>query len=173
MAFLDKFNEWYVRSIPETEQGVVISWIEPLAGAKYRWKKGWPLHGLGIAVFFFAILLTNSRRRFSAMPLETRFWIAIGITAVWCLVIWLNRNSRQSISLTANYVAIGEGRRTQRIPFHEAHLTFETPDGHPVLIVAKPFESPERIYLDPARKQEITELLTQAGRLAPPANASI
>jgi hypothetical protein len=165
VAFLDKFNQWYVRSIPEREQGLVISWIEPLVGAQYRWKTQSPLHLLGFAVFFVAFLLTTSTRRNASVPFTVRLCIAGGITAIWVLFVWLNRNSRQPISLTANYVRIGEGRGTRRILFHETLLTLETRDGHPVLIVAKPFESPDRIYLDPNRTQEISDFLTKAGRL--------
>lgn len=154
MALLDKFNAWYVRSIPETEQGVVIMWREPVAGARYRWSTRRHMHIVWLVVFFLGMLLIPSRRSIDAMPFETRLWIAVGATGALALFQWLYRDSRQVITLTANYLVIGQGRSPQRIQFHDARLTLEERDGHRVLIVTKP-ECPRGQKRQPvARKPE-------------------
>lgn len=165
MSLLDKFNNWYVRVIPETETGAVITWLEPVAGATYRWKAKRHMQMLWLAVFFLMVWLMPSKRRYDSMSLETRFWFALGITAALGLLGWFYRGARQTITLSAQRVIIGQGRGQRRIHLDESHLSIEKRDGHTVLLVARHSENPERIYLDPEKEGEMLDLLTKAGWL--------
>ena len=165
MSLLDKFNNWYVRAIPETETGDVITWLEPAAGATYRWKANRLGQLLWLPAIFLVIWLVPSRRGYSSIPMETRFWFALIFTAAIGLLGWLYRGTRQAITLSTQRVIIGQGRGQRRIHLDEAHPTLEQRDGHTVLIVRMPSKDPERIYLDPEKEGEIREFLTKAGWL--------
>jgi hypothetical protein len=165
MAFLDKFNDWYIRAIPEAETGPVITWREPLAGTRYRWNQQRSFYPFLMAGMFFFMLFMPSKRSGDSPPFAIRLVIATVLTGIYAAAIWYFKDSGEPIVLSSARVLIGGGRHPRRLEFHDARLAMEERDGHPVLIITKPSAPPERIYLDPVRVGEVRELLTKAGRL--------
>jgi hypothetical protein len=165
MSFLDKFNNWYVRSILETPEGATLRWLEPVAGARFRWQNGGYLNLLWLPAIFLGALVLPPKRANSNASFEERFWITLGIVVVMALVMWFRRGSRQWITLTPTHAIVGQGRRPHVNRFDGKRLFMEERDGNPVLMVQEPGGKTERLYLDPTKETEVRELLTKAGRL--------
>jgi hypothetical protein len=169
MAFLDRFNDWYVRSIPETTPGNSVAWREPVAGARYRWKKSFSTRLAWLMVIFLLILMVPSKHK-SGQSFESRLWMALIITAGYGSLAWICRNSSLNIVLTTRYVVVGAGSRgAKHIRLDTAHtVILEDLDGHQVLVVRETSDDLERIYLGRNEENAVKELLTNAGLLKNP-----
>lgn len=167
MAFLDKFNDWYVRSVPETGSGPSVSWMEPVAGSRYRWKAARITHLLiMVGIFLFMLLPLPGKHRPEPMPMQARLVLASALTALIALVSWGGSYASTRIILTAQIVYIGTGRSMRRLPLDTAReARWEEQEGYRVLVVTEKSGKQERIYLSPNQESEVFELLTKAGWL--------
>lgn len=166
MAFLDKFNDWYVRSIPETGPGISVEWQEPVAGTRYRWKQNREARIIMLIVVFLLGLVVPLKHG-RDLSFGGRLLLSCLVTGCWALLGWAFKNAPERIVLTENWLVIGAGRRgAKRIRLDAAQaMGFDEFEGHPVLFVREPSGDLERVFLDPSREKEIRELLAKAGRV--------
>lgn len=166
MAFLDKFNDWYVRSIPETGPGISVEWQEPVAGARYRWKQGRDGRIMMLAVVFLLGLFMPLKSG-RDMSFEGRLLLSGTVTGTWALLGLAFKNAPLIVVLTEHWLIIGAGDRgAKRIRLGAAQaIGFDEFEGHRILFVRDTSGDLERVFLEPSREKEVRELLAKAGRV--------
>lgn len=168
MAFLDKFNSWYDRAVPDSEIVNRIAWQEPVAGARHRWRANLGLQLLIPGLIFGILLLPFPGKHGSApQPLNVRLIMASSMAAFIVAIGLISSFTKTGIFLTAKQVVIGAGRRPTRLEFDsETTIRLEQRDGFTTLVFIKDSKERERVYLDSSSERGVIELLTSAGILS-------
>lgn len=166
MGWYDKFNDWYVRSIPETDSGTVVSWQEPAAGARYRWKSGQKQFVLLMPLFLLGLTISIriGRHGRSGPPLATSFALAVAGVVLIYLVNWLSSASETYVAVGPSRIQIGSGRGQRRIALDKIlRVSMTTADGYRVLILEGDSKELDRLYLVPEKEAAAVAVFQNAG----------
>lgn len=165
MAFLDKFNDWYNKAVPDAEPGV--QWMEPAEGSRYRWKRNRSSLMLAVAfIFGVALLPLPGKHGEAPAPLLVRMAIGAVLGCLIFVIAWASSFTRTSVVLSKNAVVIGTGRgRTKFSIDNSTSLRLDTVSGHRTIVFARNSGEKIRVFLDPLSESGVLGFLTHVGLL--------
>lgn len=149
MAFLDKFNDWYNKVVPDDEPG--ISWMEPAEGCRYRSRKNWDRMILLLATIAGLSLLPLPGKHGAApLPFLQRALTTAALVGVVVAFCWAAGYTKTLVVLTRTLVVIGAGRsRTRYYLAGYGVIRLERLAGHRTLVFLKDDRESLRIFLAP------------------------
>jgi hypothetical protein len=163
MGFLDKFNDWYIRAVPDSAPG--IDWTEPAAGAVYRRRRNLPKFCLAMLLIGPLGASQIHYGRHSPGPSwVVSFALIGGLFALTVGGAWLIAPDPAPIFLAAKFVSLGSGRNRRNVSLDRADSVRRIQDrGGTALSFRSGAKEVVRIYLDPNRAAEISAFVEKAG----------
>lgn len=171
MAFLDKFNDWYNKAVPDDTEPI-ITWNEPTAGTRYRWKQNLGIRLLFLVGLYAAFCLFAIARKHQSSPVafEDRLTIATIVAVLYMVVNWATSFGTTTIFLTRNMLMVMTGRGQIRRILDSSITPFcEKLNGHNTLAFTGNNGKTMRVFLDPATEAKVLGFMTKVGFNLPPA----
>jgi hypothetical protein len=167
MSWYDRFNDWYVRSIPEDDTRVV--WWEPIAASRFRWRSRRLGLGIGLAIAFplFALALHARSHGRPGLPWEWCLGISALLVAILWLVAWLSSFAKSLASITQQGIGVGANRSRRWVLWQEIRSITPGEDaGFSVLLVRDQYDRERtRLYLTTESKDRVFDFLRKMGKL--------
>ncbi len=164
MAWDDRFNNWYNRLLPNS--GPWISWPEPVAGARWRWKAN-RLRTLSILLIMGAVLpavIHTGKRGIQGPDWTSSLGFAAAFIGLIAAFSWIGSFYKTQIVLSTSTIVIGTGRSATRIRIDGVtSAKLVSMDGLRVLVINGKDKELARLFLDPEKEREILEFWKTTG----------
>lgn len=165
MGWYDKFNDWYVRSIPEPGDGV--GWQEPLVGSRERWRRNLP-STVGMLMLFvlgIAWSIHGGRHGRGGLPWGVSFEISAAIGAASMLISWLTGwYYGTAITFSCFGLTIGAGRGRKRIRLRQIRAVHRIKqDGCTVLAFEGPRGERARVFVPRDVEEKVIAAIRATG----------
>jgi hypothetical protein len=163
MSWDDEFDDWHDRTTPESRPGV--SWLEPEAAARWRWKVALPRTCLQFALIFLVLALgMHLEKRGRGLDWVPCVGLAAAFVTVLSFVSWLASFSKTRVILSESGIVLGSGNFAYRIHDDEiASAKLVEADGFRVLVIEGESKELLRLYLEGGTEKQAIDCLEQNG----------
>ena len=169
MAFLDQFNAWYNKAIPDSQDEPWLWWDEPRQGSRYRWKMNRArLWLVWCVIAVIGLLPLPGKGGRGPVPLPGRL---IGASVMICLVGiagWVGSYTKTRIALNPKLVLVGSGRYKTRLALDaNTVLCLEDIDSMHSIVFLKNGREELRVFFDSGNESEVLAYLSKHGLTDP------
>lgn len=167
MALLDKFNDWYNKTVPDNT-GPVIGWMEPVDGTRYRWKQNARSRWWMLGVMWLILLVPwpgkNGR---PPIPFPERIVVMTLAVGFMATLSWAFSFTRTRVAVAKGRVWVGAGRSTTRLNFNQStEFHLEKIGTWRTILIPQANGKRFRIFLSPQSEAEVVRFLRQEARVS-------